>query len=246
MTHGRNLIVALDGVAVAAAKSCALQLSQDFIQACSPVSGRVREKIPATYDWSVSVDCLVPNSNLPVSLKDKLKAGTKCMLTFTDGSGDNCAGFVYVKSCDEGGSVGSLATFKAAFESSGPLYKYREYTPRTFSGSDTLEIICSSTSVSYNFEAQGTATVGIDFRSVSSASKLYISSNNIDWVLLKQDLDQVEIAVEQGHDDWLQNWYFASGTTKRLVDLQSNTTYTFLIDDHAPAVERRVLLLYEY
>ena len=128
MIHGRNLIVALDGVAVAGAKSCSLQLSQNFIEACAPNSGRVHNKIPTTYDWSVSVDCLVPDSNLPVSLKDKLIAGTKCLLTFTDGDGDYRAGVVYVKSCDETGNIGSLATFKASFEPSGALYnKYISY-----------------------------------------------------------------------------------------------------------------------
>lgn len=127
MIHGRNLIVALDGVAIAGAKTCSLQLSQNFIETCSPDSGRVHDKIPTTYDWSVSVDCLIPNSYLPVSLKDKLIAGTKCLLTFTDGSGDNRAGFVYVKSCEESGSIGSLAKFSASFESSGELYNYNRY-----------------------------------------------------------------------------------------------------------------------
>ena len=124
MIHGRNLIVALDGVPVAGAKSCQFQISQNFISVCSPTASRVLNKKPTTYDWSMSVDCLIPSSTLSVSLVDKLIAGTRVLLTFTDGSGQNRAGWAYVKSCDEGGSVGSLATFSASFESDGELYKY--------------------------------------------------------------------------------------------------------------------------
>ena len=124
MIHGRNLIVALDGVAIAGAKSCKFNASQDFIKACSPTSGRVNKKIPTTYDWGVSCDCLIPSSNLPTDLTDKLIAGTRCLLTFTDKSGQFRAGWVYVKNCDQGGTVGSLATFSASFESDGALYKY--------------------------------------------------------------------------------------------------------------------------
>ena len=127
MIHGRNLIVSLDGVAIAGAKSCRLSISQDFLKACSPTASRVFDKIPTTYDWGVSADCLIPASTLSVSLTDKLIAGTKCLLTFTDGSGQNRAGWVYVKNCDESGSIGSLATFSASFESTGPLYKCAFY-----------------------------------------------------------------------------------------------------------------------
>ena len=127
MIHGRNLIVSLDGVAIAGAKSCDIDIQQDFITACSPTYGRTMEKIPTTYDWGVSVGCLIPSSTLSVSLIDKLIAGTKCLLTFTDGSGQNRAGWVYVKDCKESGSVGSLATFSASFESTGPLYKCAFY-----------------------------------------------------------------------------------------------------------------------
>ena len=128
MILGRNLIVSIDGEPVAGAKSCKFNISQNFIQACAPTEGRTKRKIPTDYDWSMSVDCLIQSSTLSVSLVDKLIAGTRVLLTFTDGSGQKRAGFSYVKSCDEGGSVGSLATFKASFESDGELYKYNMYS----------------------------------------------------------------------------------------------------------------------
>ena len=62
MLIGKSLIISLDGVAIAAAKSCRVSISQSFIQACSPTSGRVMTKIPTSYDWSISVDCLIASS----------------------------------------------------------------------------------------------------------------------------------------------------------------------------------------
>lgn len=108
-------------------------MDQNFLEACSPTSGRTHTKIPTTYNWGVSVDGLVADNSTPtVSLQDKLIAGTKCLLTFTDGSGNLRAGFVYVKSCKENGSVGSLATYSASFESTEPLYKYNTYGSEEF------------------------------------------------------------------------------------------------------------------
>ena len=149
MIHGRNLIVALDGVAIAGAKSCKFNASQDFIKACSPTSGRVNKKIPTTYDWGVSCDCLIPSSNLPTDLTDKLIAGTRCLLTFTDKSGQFRAGWVYVKNCDQGGTVGSLATFSASFESDGALYKYL-YNETFTEGEKTIMRINNGWSIVYN------------------------------------------------------------------------------------------------
>ena len=127
MIHGRNLIVALDGVPVAGAKSCQFQISQNFIKACSPTEGRTKRKVPTDYDWSMSVDCLIPSSNLPKNLTDLLIKGTKVLLTFSDGSDQRRAGYAYVKSCNQTGSVGSIAKFSASFESSGGLYNYNRY-----------------------------------------------------------------------------------------------------------------------
>lgn len=244
MIHGRNLIVALDGVAVAGSKSCSLQLSQNFIEACAPNSGRVHEKIPTTYEWSVSVDCLVPNSNLPVSLKDKLIAGTKCLLTFTDGDGDNRAGFVYVKSCDESGTVGSLATFKASFEPSGALYKYQELSFGTIQGGDTFAIhVENDGTILYDFQASGTETLGLQV-TPTTKSMLFVKISE-DWAVFKNTLEQIEVFIANQHDDYLNEWLVACGwRNSKVIPLETGKDYTVLIDDHA-SNPRICWLLYE-
>ena len=122
MKLGKDLIVSIDGTTIAATKSCRFSISQNFLTVCSPDSGRAKGKVPTDYDWGISVDCLIPSSSLPKSLSDILINGTKVVLTFTDGSNQNRAGWAYVKSCEQSGSVGSLATFSASFESTGELY----------------------------------------------------------------------------------------------------------------------------
>lgn len=127
MIHGRNLIVSINGTAIAGAKSCSFEISQEFLKVCSPTASRVFDKIPTTYEWSMSVDCLIPSSSLPKNLTDLLIEGTKVLLTFSDGSNQMRAGYAYVKSCNQTGSVGSLAKFSASFDSSGELYNYNRY-----------------------------------------------------------------------------------------------------------------------
>lgn len=152
MILGNNLIVSIDGVPVAAAKNCKLNISQEFIKACSPTGGRTMEKIPTTYDWSVSVDCLYPNSTMPCDLTDRLIRGTKALLTFTDGSGNLRAGFVYVKNCDYSGNINSLATFNASFESTGPLYYYNKLIAKVLYVNG-CQMSLTSSGIEYDFNS---------------------------------------------------------------------------------------------
>lgn len=233
MTHGRNLIVALDGVAVAGAKSCKLKLSQDFIEACAPDSGRALEKIPTTYEWSVSVDCLVPNSNLPVSLKDKLIAGTKCRLTFTDGGGDNRTGFVYVKSCDESGTVGSLATFNASFESTGELYKYEQYHAKSFPEGMQWDLVINSGNM-FLIPGRQNDLIGVGFY-VSTPGEFYVACDS-NWGLVKMSFANVKTKLRENLPlDIMQAQVACYEDEKpRYIKLTEIGYYTFLcVDDSA-------------
>ena len=184
MILGRNLIVSIDGVPVAGSKSCQFQISQNFIQACAPTNGRTKRKIPTDYDWSISVDCLIPSSTLSVSLVDKLIAGTRVLLTFTDGSGQNRAGWAYVKSCDEGGSVGSLATFSASFESDGALYKYTTYNNGTFAQEGQgFELGIYNNRIIFDYDQQRQETVYVVEVSPTVQGTVMIFTNDV-WALL--------------------------------------------------------------
>ena len=228
MIHGRNLIVALDGVAVAAAKTCSMDIDQNFLEACSPVSGRTHTKIPTTYNWGVSVDGLVANNSSPtVSLQDLLIAGTKCLLTFTDGSGNLRAGYVYVKSCKESGSVGGLATFSASFESTGELYDYEIKRTEEFNeGHSVLMDIVNGQII-----LDGETEYNIYGVQISGADKVILIADD-DIVAITNAPFNAAMKEEIYYEDPQiinANLIYAATTEPfTVVDLDRNKTYTVL------------------
>lgn len=223
MIHGRNLIVALDGVAVAAAKTCSLDMDQSFLEACSPVSGRTHTKIPTTYDWGVSVDGLIANSSSPtVNLEDKLIAGTKCLLTFTDGSGNRRAGFVYVKSCKESGPVGGLATYSASFESTGPLYKYTQDVTYSQVGTPACSIYYSQSSgIQYSFYDSGNPLKGTALGNPTTPQRQVYVIANEPWVILNVSLITARGYLTNKDTTSLANAQYDAGNSPKLVNLSA-------------------------
>lgn len=234
MIHGRNLIVSIDGEPIAAAKSCNITVSQDFIQACSPTEGRVYAKIPTTYDWDISVDCLVLDNSVQVNgLMNKLIAGTKCLLTFTDGTNNQKrAGFAYIKSWNEGGNIGSLATLRASFESSGPLYTYTEYKTSEFQDGENFELIISGSSLTYNFASTQTSTYGVEITPAKN-SLLYIA---MDWIyaVYHETFANIKGLIHNESSSGLNDKLVAFGDTiGKVVALTAGYKYTILMDDHS-------------
>lgn len=228
MIHGRNLIVALDGVALAAAKTCSLDLDQSFLEACSPVSSRTHTKIPTTYDWGVSVDGLVANNSDPtVSLQDRLIAGTKCLLTFTDGPGNRRAGFVYVKSCKESGSVGNIATYSASFESTGELYDYEIRNTAEFNEGHNKLMYIDNGQIILN-EDQDYHIYGVQ---ISRADKVILMTDD-DIAAITNAPFNAAMKSEIYHKDPQiinANLIYAATTEPfTVVDLDSRKTYTVL------------------
>ena len=225
MIHGRNLIVSLDGVAIAGAKSCDIDINQEFIKTCSPTASRVYDKQPTTYDWGVSVGCLIPSSSLSVSLTDKLIAGTKCLLTFTDGTGQNRAGFVYVKSCKESGSIGSLATFSASFESSGELYKYKMYTANDYAHGASVRIsyVSGVPGVSYIFSQVMFKTKGFQIKPSANGILCIIAQTMMAYVVYQDTAANIDSYFQNQDTTSLNTKQYAAKDTQ--VPLTKNTTY---------------------
>lgn len=124
MIHGDDIYVTTDingtQQPIAAAKNGDLDVSQDFIKACSPTEGRTFIKIPTTYDWGVSCDCLMTTTDHAYRFISAVRNGTKYTLQFIVG-GFKLTGDVYVKSAKITATKGSLAKLAISFESSGPL-----------------------------------------------------------------------------------------------------------------------------
>lgn len=54
--HGRNLIIAAGGVAIAAAKSCSIDVDAEIIKVSSPTDGAWEHSIPGRKSWSVATN----------------------------------------------------------------------------------------------------------------------------------------------------------------------------------------------
>lgn len=124
MIHGDDIYVLtnIGGTMqpVAANKSCDLEVSQDFIDACAPNEGRTLISIPTTYKWDVSCDCLMSTTQYAKMLIDAVRNGTKFTLQFLV-CGFKVKGDAYIKSCNIKASKGSLAKLAVTFKTSGPL-----------------------------------------------------------------------------------------------------------------------------
>ena len=234
MILGKNLIVSLNGTPIAAAKSCRISVAQDFIQACAPDSGRVMTKIPTSYDWSISVDCLISNTNTaaPGVLINALLSGQVFLLTFTEGSGQKYAGNCYVKSCEEGGSIGNLATFSVAFESSGALFKYTEYKTAEFQDGDGVEIFVADNTVTYDFESRQANTYGVSITPMRAA-KLRIMMDD-SYAVYNMPFSNVKAILHNQVSAALSVALVACGSTIGMeVNLMASTEYTILMNDHS-------------
>ena len=124
MVQGRNLILALNNTAIAAAKSCSLKVQQNFIEACSPISGRTKKKIPTDYSWDLSCDCLMATPSYADSIVEMVKNGTMVTIQFYDLTlGMYRYGNAYVANATIDGSVGSLSKLSISLTGSEELNK---------------------------------------------------------------------------------------------------------------------------
>ena len=126
MKLGKDLILTLDGTAIAASKSCKIAVSQSFIDVCSPTEARVLSKQPTTYDWSMSSDCLVATPAYADAILSMVTDGTRLLVQCYDLTlGLFRSGYAYVQNAEITGSVGSLMTLNISLVGSGALNKLR-------------------------------------------------------------------------------------------------------------------------
>lgn len=118
--NGYDLLIYVDGVAVAAAKTCRISMSADMIEASSPENGQYKTFLPGMIEWSVSTTSLV------VTVHDKFeKIGNEVRLSFVmrdhfnNLSGDRMTGQAIVEKYEVTGAVRSLCTGSFVFRGSG-------------------------------------------------------------------------------------------------------------------------------
>ena len=122
LINGRNIIIYEDGVAVAASKSCEINVDVDVIEIASPTNGEWNEYIVGRKKWSVKLDFLVVNT-----MERLLHVGNKVRMTMgvTDINGvlgaDRLTGYAICKTAVVTGTVGNLAKGSWNFVGCGSL-----------------------------------------------------------------------------------------------------------------------------
>lgn len=109
---------------IAAQRTCNLNIQQDTIETCSPVSGAWREYIPSTLGWDVSCDGLIYAPEYADELMEVLTSRQKVRLSYYDLELRIVrSGYAIPTGLQEGADIGSLATYSLSFQGSGKLEK---------------------------------------------------------------------------------------------------------------------------
>ena len=82
--QGRNLIIKVGGVAIAAAKACSINVAAEQIPVSSPTSGEWEESINGRKKWSVSTNQLVTTIRTPATMVGTTVSLSLCI----EGQGD--------------------------------------------------------------------------------------------------------------------------------------------------------------
>lgn len=120
--HGNNLIIYVDGVAVAAAKSCTVTMEVGSIDTAG--SGRTKASMPTVKDWSVKTSVLVTSLNGHFALSGKVRLS----VVVVDGgeiTTDRMTGEAIVTSANVSAAVGNLVQGSFSFKGTGALERPR-------------------------------------------------------------------------------------------------------------------------
>ena len=116
---GKNLIVSVNGTAIAGAKSCRLQISGENIRRASATNATWCEFIAGRKKWTVACDHLLPKTGTPLRSS---AAMVNTVVTLTVGvEQDTLSGSAIVMTWEVSGAVGTLAVGSFQFQGSGPL-----------------------------------------------------------------------------------------------------------------------------
>lgn len=118
---GNNLIIKVNGTAIAGAKSCEINIQCGEIEIADVSQSQWRQFIAGRKDWTVSCNHLIPRSGTPLKSNAAMIATTVTLTMQTGLSGDTLTGTAIVKQWNVKGAVASLANGSFSFRGSGAL-----------------------------------------------------------------------------------------------------------------------------
>lgn len=120
--QGNNLIIYVDGVAVAAAKSCTVTMDVGSIDTAG--SGRTKASMPTVKDWSVKTSVLVTSLNGHFALNGKVRLSV-AVVDNGEITTDRMTGEAIVTSANVSAAVGNLVQGSFSFKGTGALERPR-------------------------------------------------------------------------------------------------------------------------
>lgn len=116
---GNNILVYLNGTAIAGTKSNEIQTECDMIEVTNQNSAQWRQYLTGRKNWSVSTGFLVLAG---ADIKKLLNVGTTYTLRFRDRAGTNFVeGQAILKTCKISATRGNIATGAFSFQGTGEL-----------------------------------------------------------------------------------------------------------------------------
>lgn len=119
--HGKDLKIATqnNGVLVAGAKSCEINVECDELEISSPDTGQWRDFIAGRKSWMITMNYLVQVGSVAT---DVLKVGTTVNIKVLDGStGAQLEGTAIVRTYRSTGTLGNLTQGSFVFRGKGAL-----------------------------------------------------------------------------------------------------------------------------
>ena len=124
--NGNNILIYIDGAAVAGTKSNEVQSNRELIEIASPTSGEWREVITGRKDWGFTISWLVSSHQDIEQLL--LDAGVVTVRILGRGQSLGLTGKAIVQSCKMTFTRGNLAQGSLQLKGSGPLAKEQAAT----------------------------------------------------------------------------------------------------------------------
>ena len=116
---GNNILVYLNGTAIAGTKSNEIQTDCETLEVTNPSSAQWRQFIAGRKQWTVSTGFLVLAG---ADITKLLTVGTTYTLQFRDRAGSNIVeGQAILKTCKISATRGNLATGAFSFQGTGEL-----------------------------------------------------------------------------------------------------------------------------
>ena len=130
--HGRNLIIKVNGEAVAGARSCTISTDAETIEKASATNAKAREYLPGRTGWQVSCSHLVVDSQY-ISLPLSVGMVVDVQLVHKD-TGIGLKGTAIIKKCDMTMTLGNLAQGSLNLLGTGALGSNVNILPSITSG----------------------------------------------------------------------------------------------------------------